>query len=269
MSDPYGVDGYNPKPLDLNELEKKSTPDPYDLDGYNLPWVEARKREEAELEAKRKQTAVILEKLAEPFELEDIKWKPQVITKDGTKAMVIAYGDPRAYIERLNSVCGPGGWTASYEVHTVPFSGDAKHTGKIVVIATVSIEALQFKGSCGVHSSIGEDFLEGENSATAAEAQALKRACVPFGVGRYLYDLPRFWVKYDSEAKKITETPTMPDWAVPKRKCDKCRNDIKSYSHDGQEMSVTAVIAKSKREYGGQFCVDCMIIMKKAKTEKK
>ena len=50
---------------------------------------------------------------------------------------------------------------------------------------------------------------------TAAEAQAFKRACVKFGLGRYLYDVPIQWVGYDEKSRRLTETPTLPKHFLP------------------------------------------------------
>jgi len=38
----------------------------------------------------------------------------------------------------------------------------------------------------GTHSGTGEAWADDENAMTAAEAQAFKRACSCFGLGRYL-----------------------------------------------------------------------------------
>jgi hypothetical protein len=51
---------------------------------------------------------------------------------------------------------------------------------------------------------------------TRAEAQAFKRACSCFGLGRYFYDLPRTWVDLD-ENRRPLEVPSLPEWARPKR----------------------------------------------------
>jgi hypothetical protein len=211
-------------------------------------------------EAKRKE---ILARLSEPFDRDDIKWKPQLVRGEGDKckAMVVAHADPRAYIDRLNVIVGPTNWTSSYIVWT---TGD-----KIIVEATVTILFPHGNYANRVdHTSLGEDKASDENGATSAEAQAFKRACVPFGLGRYLYDLPRFWVRYDKESKKLLEIPELPEWAVPKHKCEKCGNEITAYKHDSQEMSATAVLARAQREYNGVFCADCMIKLKKEKTAK-
>ena len=83
--------------------------------------------------------------------------------------------------------------------------------GKVVVTSEVSIYGL------GTHSGIGEEWADNENAGTAAEAQAFKRACACFGLGRYLYDLEGGWVDLDDK-KQPKWTPNLQDWALPKRK---------------------------------------------------
>ena len=68
----------------------------------------------------------------------------------------------------------------------------------------------------GAHSGLGEEWADNENAATAAEAQAFKRACACFGLGRYLYDLAGSWVDLD-EKKQPLSRPKLPEWALPKR----------------------------------------------------
>jgi hypothetical protein len=52
----------------------------------------------------------------------------------------------------------------------------------------------------------------------AAFSDALKRAAVKFGVGRYLYRLPAQWVDYDPVKRQFARTPTLPPFALPKRR---------------------------------------------------
>src|SRR5206468_3165838 len=49
----------------------------------------------------------------------------------------------------------------------------------------------------------------------AAFSDALKRAAVKAGIGRYLYRLPSTWVAYDPPKKAMATTPKLPDWALP------------------------------------------------------
>jgi hypothetical protein len=111
----------------------------------------------------------------------------------------------------------PGvGWTRKYAVEMInnverKTSSGSQMVGKVVVTSEVSIYGL------GTHSGIGEEWADNENAGTAAEAQAFKRACACFGLGRYLYNLEGGWVDLDNR-KQPKSTPKLPDWALPKRK---------------------------------------------------
>src|SRR5581483_5898395 len=52
----------------------------------------------------------------------------------------------------------------------------------------------------------------------AAVSDALKRAAVKFGIGRYLYRLPATWVDCDPVKKQIVSPPQLPGFAIPKIK---------------------------------------------------
>jgi hypothetical protein len=56
---------------------------------------------------------------------------------------------------------------------------------------------------------------DGGDRLKAAFSDALKRAAVKFGIGRYLYRLPQTWCNYDATQKQFTETPRLPDFALP------------------------------------------------------
>lgn len=51
----------------------------------------------------------------------------------------------------------------------------------------------------------------------AAFSDALKRAAVAWGCGRYLYELPSQWVDYDPQKRQLVGTPRLPDWAIPRK----------------------------------------------------
>ena len=48
----------------------------------------------------------ILKELKGPFPYEDVDWKVQVMNKDKTKSMAVAYLDSRAIQKRLDEVVG-------------------------------------------------------------------------------------------------------------------------------------------------------------------
>ena len=102
--------------------------------------------------------------------------------------MALAYADLRAYMNRLDAVCGLD-WAVSY----TPW-GD-----KLICHLTV---AGMTRSSTGEPDSASE---RQEISGTVAEAQAFKRACAMFGLGRYLYTLPTVWVEYDEKRQAFND----------------------------------------------------------------
>src|SRR5262245_4417372 len=164
----------------------------------------------------------IRELLSEPFDPEEIKWRVTATSTQQTKhgpqkrGQLVAYADQRAYTDRLNEVFGEWGWTRDYDVQVAQnferrAPGDKKQTAvsaKVVVVSKVSIHGL------GSHTGVGEEWADDENAATRAEAQAFKRACSCFGLGRYLYDLDKAWEDLDQFNRPV-HTPNLPDWALP------------------------------------------------------
>jgi len=152
--------------------------------------------------------------LAEPFDPSEIKWRVTHTTRDGSRGAVIAFADPRAYTDRLNQLFTPAGWTRGYEVSAVSSVTRIKkekpiQTGKVLVTCTLTITGL------GCHAGSGEEWADEENALTAAEAQAFKRSCVCFGLGRYLYNFAEMWVPLN-EYRQPLEFPKLPHWALPK-----------------------------------------------------
>ncbi len=131
--------------------------------------------------------ANLLDQLRKPFHPSQVIWKPGAVK--GDRALALAYADLRAYMNRLADVCG-GDWSVSYELW-----GDTR------IICRLTIAGV-------TRSSTGESSSESERSeigGTVAEAQAFKRACAKFGLGRYLYNLPTGWADYDPGKRQFTE----------------------------------------------------------------
>lgn len=130
----------------------------------------------------------ILDELSKPFHPSRITWRPGALTGKKDKALALAYADLRAYQNRLDEVCGMD-WAVSY----TPWSDR--------IICHLTINGI-------TRSSTGEPDSDSERSeiaGTTAEAQAFKRACAMFGLGRYLYNLPSLWVDYDAPNQRFTE----------------------------------------------------------------
>jgi hypothetical protein len=85
----------------------------------------------------------------------------------------------------------------------------AIQSGKVLVTCTLTIHGL------GCHTGSGEDWADEQNAMTSAEAQAFKRACTCFGLGRYLYNFAEMWVPLN-EHRQPLQVPALPQWALPK-----------------------------------------------------
>jgi len=145
-------------------------------------------------------------RLAEPFPEAAVSWRAGSVSRDKKRAQALAYAEPRVYEDRLNEVLGPD-WSCRFSTW-----GDQR----LLCELTVRVQDGMGDVREVTRTSTGE-FDGGDKVAqgTAAEAQAFKRACSKFGLGRYLYDLPVAWVGYDENSRRLTETPSLPQRAVP------------------------------------------------------
>ncbi len=161
----------------------------------------------------RERLGQLIGELEMPFDPSVIEWRVANTTKGAAKprGQVVPYANQRAYTDRLNALLTPAGWTRKYVVHTsanFERSKDQKTTAKVFVTCDLTIFGL------GSHSATGEEWADDENACTSAEAQAFKRACACFGLGRYLYHFTGTWVDLD-ERKRPKKTPQLVGWATP------------------------------------------------------
>jgi hypothetical protein len=150
-----------------------------------------------------------------PFDPSVIDWRVTNTAKAARneilRGQAIPYADQRAYTDRLNAIFSPAGWTRKYTVHTsanFQRSKDEKTVAKVFVTCELTIFGL------GSHSATGEEWTDDENAGTSAEAQAFKRACSCFGLGRYLYYFTGVWVDLD-DRKRPKTMPRLAGWATP------------------------------------------------------
>jgi hypothetical protein len=146
----------------------------------------------------------LMEALAAPFESDEVKFKPAVVS--GNRALALAYVDARVIQDRLDDVLGVAGWQDEYEC--LP-------DGSVVCRLRLRLGAEWItKMDVGGPSEQPD---EGDRRK-AAFSDALKRAAVKFGVGRYLYRLPQMWADYDPQKRQFVRKPTLPASALPTRK---------------------------------------------------
>lgn len=123
--------------------------------------------------------------LAAPFPILQVEVKPGSVSRDGTSALALAYCDWRLYAERLDAIVGPEHWS----IQLIPW-------GPTRVVARLTILGV-------TKDSSGEGDPSDPNCGTIAEAQAKKRACAEFGLGRYFYSLPRLWGRGEGDRKSF------------------------------------------------------------------
>lgn len=143
----------------------------------------------------------MFQKLSIPFDPEDIEWRAGAMNKDKTKTMALAYITSRAVMDRLDYVVGPDNWQ---DVYT---------------------QAPQGGIMCGIGIRIDGEWVWKYDGAENTKIEgvkggfsdALKRAAVKWGIGRYLYKLEGKWVACDQYGR-LQSTPTLPPWALPNSK---------------------------------------------------
>ena len=139
--------------------------------------------------------------LTAPFPADAVHWKP--LSVKGNRALAAAYLDARAVMQRLDSVFGVGGWKDAYQL---------VNGGSVVCTLAVKVEGEWVeKTDVGSPSEQPDD----GDKLKAAFSDALKRAAIKLGIGRYLYRLPRQWVDYDPQTRQFVKPPTLPAWALP------------------------------------------------------
>ena len=193
-----------------------------------------------------------------PFRAAEITWR---VLGDGERAegeaRIIPYAYRAAYMRRLDTLFGPGGWTQSFSMTTVSNIQRSKKvnkayamitTGKILVTSTITIEGF------GTRSSTGEGWADDENGTTRAQAQAFRRACAEFGLGRYLRELEGWSCKVPVNAKGYFKRPhfsVLPDCAIHPAELAEAREvrarAAKSSRKPAAQAAAGVVLSRRKR----------------------
>jgi len=171
----------------------------------------------------------LMQRLSAPFTPEAVHWKPQRVDAQGKRALAVPYLDAREVAQRLDEVLGPLGWQVAHEM-----VGDQVVTG--VGIRDPNLGSWTWKWDSGFVGRVGNDdekepgeaasrrrAEDEETSRKGTLSDGLKRAAVLWGVGRYLYRVPRMWVDYDPKSRSLLQTPRLPPWAQPAKEDDRPR----------------------------------------------
>lgn len=165
--------------------------------------------------------------LADKFEATELEWRVAQAGKgsNGVWAKVLCYVTARGIMDRLDAVCGPGGWQTRFEPSATGMScgiGIRMPDGEWV-----------WKWDGAGHLAVN-DGLSASDAGKGDFSNALKRAGYQWGIGRYLYKLDEAWAKVahkDDRGSRYGKLPRdkggdvfywlppeLPTWARPTAK---------------------------------------------------
>ncbi len=158
-----------------------------------------------------------LDRLRDPFAPEDIEWRVQQAGEKNGKpwARVLAYVTNRAIQDRLDEVIGPESWQNTFREG--PDGG---------VVCGLSVRISRADGTAEwVTKWDGAENTDVE-PVKGGLSNAMKRAAVQWGIGRYLYDLDEGWARIHDGGRYTAKTkdgawfkwdpPELPAWATPR-----------------------------------------------------
>lgn len=161
-----------------------------------------------------------LKALCEPFAPNEIEWRIGQSGKNakGVWAKVLAYVTNRAIMQRLDDVCGPENWRNEYR-----YERDGAVLCGISIYVRVPDKDAEWVTKWDGAENTGVEAVKGGLS------NAMKRAAVQWGIGRYLYDLEEGWAAISDNGEHYVgkndkkempafrwSPPKLPSWAMPK-----------------------------------------------------
>ena len=144
----------------------------------------------------------LLNNLRIPFPEKDIEWRIQQtgMARGLPWGVVLAYVTNRAIMDRLDEVVGPENWTNDFT---------QSPNGGVLCTLGVRIE------DGWVYKTDGADNTEIER-VKGGLSNAMKRAGVQWGIGRYLYKLPRTFAIFGETGNKVKIDTEWYRWNPPK-----------------------------------------------------
>ena len=127
-----------------------------------------------------------LDLLHQPFPPSEIEWRVGSTNADKTSGLALGYLTARHVMDRLDAVCGVANWQDRYEFHGT----------RTICYLSIRIGDEWITKADGA----GDSDVEAEKGAIS---DALKRAAVKWGIGRYLYDLGNIWVDIEPAGRSV------------------------------------------------------------------
>lgn len=141
-----------------------------------------------------------LRRLSAFFAPDDLDWRAITISKRTNKGLAAAYITNRAIMNRLDEAVGPENWRNEFE----PGPGGGIVCGLSIFVESRSEWVTKWDGA----ENTDVEAIKGGLS------NAMRRAAVQWGIGRYLYDFPQQWVPVD-DYKQFKIPPRVPREFLP------------------------------------------------------
>lgn len=205
----------------------------------------------------------LVAKLEVPFHPAQVEWRVMATGQEGRRGLIMPYADQRAYIDRLNEILTPAGWTRKYTITTSASferDDDKKLATKVFVTCELTIHGI------GSHSATGEEWADDDHAGTSAEAQAFKRACACFGLGRYLYYFTETWVDLNDRQQPV-EDPQLSGWATPEGWNSGLRPQSVSKDQEAKPSAQRKAARSSRRDRTAQGNTHKLVQQIEAMTE--
>lgn len=174
----------------------------------------------------------IMEALASPFDPQEIRHKPGVVS--GNRALAIPYVDARAIQDRLDEVLGLINWQDEYECMA---------DGSVICRLRIRVGD---EWICKVDVGGPSEQPDEGDRRKAAFSDALKRAAVKFGIGRYLYRQPPQWQDWDPSRKQWVRSPSASSGTQPARRESSSLSPPTSFRGQGDSRAASG--ADSRRQ---------------------
>jgi hypothetical protein len=213
----------------------------------------------------------ILKKLSAPFPASDIEWRVGQAGEKrsgGVWAKVLAYVTNRAIMQRLDDTVGPSRW--KNEFRSAP-EGDGVLCGVSIFLAEPLGWVTKWDGA----SNTDIEAIKGGLS------NAMKRAAVQWGIGRYLYDLESGWADILADGEKgygknktkegtwfDWNPPTLPSWALPegtKKAQPASTQEVKKEKKDEEGSTATPSATLDIIKRAGELSDDVEITIRREK----
>jgi len=175
----------------------------------------------------------IFEKLKAPFRQHEIQWRAGLVDKANKRAQALPYIDARCVQDRLDQVLGPQNWKLEYS--------DVLSGGRLVAVR------------CKLSIRVDGEWIDKEDASNfdpsndlavkGSHSEALKRAAVQWGIGRYLYGYRAPMVPVDEQGHLIN-VPRLPDEMLPEedRQADaKAKPEAAAVEQERVEAQASAV----------------------------